>query len=368
MTCWCMELASAVEPQWWASSRWRAASSRIVAPSPPSSAGTPAPGARRRAGVVASATKVPSGSWRVGVRGEIGPDRGRARSAGRARWSVSWSVYGGHGASVRRSSRPTPSPRSRPGWYRFGTTPCRRRRRDHASHGRLRAVLPCRDGQRGPRRPVDAAHRAGAGARQHPVQRHRPRAARASPARCSCSGCAISSARACVETWPSPTGHGNEYHLTPAGQGPRAGDRQPRPVGDRVAVRRPASRTRSSPTTLMWWMHRRIDPERLPPRRVVIEWRHTAPEPETIWFVLDRGDGLGVHAASGLRPRPRVPMATADLADVFQGYRRWQEAVESGAIAGGSVRPGWPRPCPRWFVWSPWVGGHPRSCAPPADV
>jgi len=108
------------------------------------------------------------------------------------------------------------------------------------------------------------------------------------------------------------------------------------------------------PTTLMWWMHRRIDPERFPPHRTVIEWRHTAPDPQTIWFVLEH-DAVSVctqHPGFGVDLV--VTMATGDLADVFQGYRRWQDAVGSGAISvSGSPR--LVAALPTWFVWSPWV-------------
>ena len=59
-----------------------------------------------------------------------------------------------------------------------------------------------------------------------------------------------------LETWPSPTGRGSEYHLTPAGK-----DLEPvleamgkwsvewlyEDFDDDVEA-----------TTLMWWMHRRV--------------------------------------------------------------------------------------------------------------
>ena len=38
------------------------------------------------------------------------------------------------------------------------------------------------------------------------------------------------------------------------------------------------------PSTLMWWMRRRVRPEALPPDRTVLEFRHTAPQPQTIWL------------------------------------------------------------------------------------
>jgi hypothetical protein len=59
-----------------------------------------------------------------------------------------------------------------------------------------------------------------------------------------------------------------------------------------------------------------------------------------------------------------VTMATADLADVFQGYRRWQEAVDSGAIEV-SGPPRLAAALPTWFVWSPWVDvTHARAHRP----
>jgi hypothetical protein len=87
---------------------------------------------------------------------------------------------------------------------------------------------------------------------------------------------------------------------------------------------------------------------------VVIEWRHTAPKPETIWFVLERGAVSVCTQHPGFDVDLVVTMATADLADVFQGYRRWAEAVDLGAISvEGSVRLA--SALPTWFLWSPWV-------------
>ena len=134
-----------------------------------------------------------------------------------------------------------------------------------------------------------------------------------------------------LETWPSPTGHGKEYYLTPAG---RDLERVIDSLG-RWAIEwlfDDMEPHEVEPTTLMWWMHRRIAPERFPPRRTVIEWRHTAPQPDTIWFVLEHSAVSVCTQHPGFDIDLVVTMATADLADVFQGYRRWQEAVDSGAV------------------------------------
>ena len=132
-----------------------------------------------------------------------------------------------------------------------------------------------------------------------------------------------------LETWPSPTGHGSEYYLTPAG---RDLERVIDSLG-RWAIEwlfDDMEPHEVEPTTLMWWMHRRVDPDLFPPRRVVIEWRHTAPAPETIWFVLEHGAVSVCTQHPGFEVDLVVTMATADLADVFQGYCRWQ--------GGGRVR------------------------------
>src|SRR5690606_20390034 len=154
-------------------------------------------------------------------------------------------------------------------------------------------------------------------------------------------------------TWPSPSGHGREYHLTPAG---RDLERVIHSLG-RWAVEwlfddfEPET---VEATTLMWWMHRRVDPEQFPPVRTVVEWRHTAPDPQTIWFVLERGAVSVCVQHPGFEVDLVVTMTTPDLASVFQGYRRWKEAVDAGLI----TVEGPPRLAaapPKWFLWSPWA-------------
>jgi DNA-binding HxlR family transcriptional regulator len=156
-----------------------------------------------------------------------------------------------------------------------------------------------------------------------------------------------------LETWPSPTGRGNEYHLTPAGKDLM----QVIDSLGRWAIEWLFEELRPHdvpPTTLMWWMHRRVDADALPPVRTVVEFRHTAPKPQTIWLVLDRGDVSVCHQHPGFEVDVTASATTAEFADVFQGYRTWQEAVADGRIE--VVGP--PRltaALPRWFLWSPWA-------------
>jgi hypothetical protein len=156
-----------------------------------------------------------------------------------------------------------------------------------------------------------------------------------------------------VELWPSPTGKGNEYHLTPAGKDLNG-------VIDalgRWAVEWLFDELRPQevdPVTLTWWMHRRIDNENLPPGRVVIEFEHTAPARQTIWMVLDRGEASVCIQHPGFDPDVLVSSTTPALAEVFQGYETWNGAVSSEAIQV-SGPPGLLKSFPRWFLWSPFA-------------
>ena len=105
-----------------------------------------------------------------------------------------------------------------------------------------------------------------------------------------------------LETWPAPTGRGSEYHLTPSGKDL---ERVIDSLG-RWAIEWLFDDLRPHdvpPTTLMWWMRRRVNVEALPPVRTVVEFRHTAPEPETIWMVIDRSEVSMCLAAPRLRGR-----------------------------------------------------------------
>ena len=159
--------------------------------------------------------------------------------------------------------------------------------------------------------------------------------------------------RGVVETWPAATGRGNEYHLTPAG---RDLERVVDSLG-RWAVEWLFDDLRPHdvpPTTLMWWMHRRVDPSRFPPRRTVVEFRHTAPDPQTIWMVLDRGEASVCLQHPGFESDVVATAATPVFADVFQGYQRWSEAVDAGRIEITGP-PRLTSALPTWFRWSPWA-------------
>lgn len=157
--------------------------------------------------------------------------------------------------------------------------------------------------------------------------------------------------RGVLLTLPSAAGRGNEYHLTPAGRDLQVvleamGRWAVEWLYDEFDVDVDA-------VTLMWWMHRLVDPDTLPGARVVIEFRHTAPEPVSIWLVLDRGEPSVCKQPPASDSDLIVTTTTPALARVFSGNDRWGSAVSRGDIQVEG-NPPLVRALPTWFLWSPW--------------
>jgi DNA-binding HxlR family transcriptional regulator len=156
-----------------------------------------------------------------------------------------------------------------------------------------------------------------------------------------------------IETWPSRSGRGSEYHLTPAGK-----DLEPviMAIG-RWAVQWMYTELRASevdPISLMWWMHRRIDSSQVPHGRVVVQFDHTAPERRSMWLVIERGEASVCLQYPGFDTDVLVTCPTAALANVFSGAESWEHAVRSEAIQIAGPRT-LVKALPSWFLWSPWA-------------
>ncbi len=108
------------------------------------------------------------------------------------------------------------------------------------------------------------------------------------------------------------------------------------------------------PYHLMWWMHRRIDPERFPDGRVVLEFGFTAPDPTTVWLVLEYGEVSVCHQHPGFDSDVVLRATTATYSGVFNGLRTWHDAVRAGDIEVAGQRPH-VRALPTWFLWSPFA-------------
>ena len=157
--------------------------------------------------------------------------------------------------------------------------------------------------------------------------------------------------RGVLLTLPSPTGRGSEYHLTQAGKdlfpvleamGRWAVEWLYEEFEDDVEA-----------TTLMWWMHRLVDDEQLPPGRVVAQFDHTAPVRTTIWLVLEQGEASVCMQHPGMEPDVVVRASTPTLARIFSGAERWSASVANGDLDVQGP-PGLARAIPSWFRWSPW--------------
>lgn len=154
-----------------------------------------------------------------------------------------------------------------------------------------------------------------------------------------------------LERRPAAGGRGSEYHLTEAGVD----------LGSVVmalgewAVRWKLTEPEPEevdPRTLAWWMHLRVDHDRLPDERVVIEFAFTAPERLQVWIVLDRGDPSVCTVHPGFDSDLVVRTASIPLARVFNGLTTLGRAVDAGDIE----LLGAPRLVDgfgRWFLWSP---------------
>ncbi len=157
-----------------------------------------------------------------------------------------------------------------------------------------------------------------------------------------------------IETWPARTGRGSEYYLTPAGK-----DLEPVLMAmGRWAVAWMYSDLDASdidPTTLMWWLHRRVDVERLPHERVVVQFDHTAPVRRSYWVVVEEGAASVCLQDPGFDVDAVVTCTTPALGRVFSGNESWGDAVRAGAIQVSGPR-AIANALPKWFLWSPWAG------------
>lgn len=153
-----------------------------------------------------------------------------------------------------------------------------------------------------------------------------------------------------LDRFPSPTGKGSEYVITPAG---RDLERVLVAMGQ-WSVRWLYHELRPrdiDAVTLMWWMHRRIDTSRLPSGRVIVQFDHTAPDKITLWMVFERGQVSLCTQYPGADADVIVTSPTPVLAGVFSGVDTWERAVGSGAMTVVGP-PRLTRVLPKWFLWS----------------
>ena len=156
-----------------------------------------------------------------------------------------------------------------------------------------------------------------------------------------------------LERQPAPRGTGSEYHLTPAGR-----DLEPvlTALGE-WAVRWLYAEPQPSevqPVALTWWMHRRVDVDRTPDRRVVIEFDYRGPDAMVIWLVLDRGEPSVCMKHPGFDSDMIVRTEPVSMMRVFSGNTSLADAVATGSIELLGP-PSLIRGFGHWFLWSPFA-------------
>ena len=156
-----------------------------------------------------------------------------------------------------------------------------------------------------------------------------------------------------VERRPAPGGRGSEYHLTAPGK-----DLEPvlLAIGE-WAVRWMHTDPEPEvvdPVVLTWWMHRRVATDRLPGRRVVLEFDYHGPRATRIWLVLDRGEPSVCVKPPGFDSDVVVPTDAVTMIRVFSGITSLDAEVVTGAVQIDGP-PALARGFGKWFLWSPFA-------------
>ena len=134
-----------------------------------------------------------------------------------------------------------------------------------------------------------------------------------------------------VERRVDDTGRGVEYHLTPAGEElgevvVRLGDWGYRwadiPVGPKNL----------DPDLLMWDIHRRLDNERMPERRAVVQIDLRGAHTKSYWLILERPEASVCWTDPGFEPDLLVEADSVALHRVWVGQLGLEQALREGLI------------------------------------
>ncbi len=135
-----------------------------------------------------------------------------------------------------------------------------------------------------------------------------------------------------IERRVDPDGKRPEYHLTPAGQELfgvvwALGEWGQRWVNHEIGP------SDVEPKLLMWDMRRRIHLERLPERRVVVQFDFRGASQRTFWLVLERPEPSVCYHDVGFSVDLSVTADTVALHRVWMGQMSLLGAIRQGLIA-----------------------------------
>jgi DNA-binding HxlR family transcriptional regulator len=154
-----------------------------------------------------------------------------------------------------------------------------------------------------------------------------------------------------IERLPGAQSKAIEYHLADAGRALKPVVEAFGAWGVRWAFGEPRPEE-LDPGLLVWKIHQRIDRERLPDRRTVVEFDFTGPVGRRVWLVLEPRE------VSVCVTPPRFDADLIVRADLAVFYRVWMGQLDYDAsIRCGSVvvdgPPNLARHLPHWLLWSP---------------
>ena len=157
--------------------------------------------------------------------------------------------------------------------------------------------------------------------------------------------------RASIERLPGAQPKVPEYHLSDAGRDLKTVIEALGAWGVRWAFGEPRPEELDA-GLLVWKIHQRIDRERLPDKRTVVEFDFTGPAGRRVWLVLEPRE------VSVCVTPPRFDADLIVRADLAFFYRVWlgQRRLRHGHSMRRRGRRGpavLARQLPRWFMWSP---------------
>ena len=156
-----------------------------------------------------------------------------------------------------------------------------------------------------------------------------------------------------LERLPARAGRGSEYHLTPAGRGLEAVITAIGEWAVRWMFAEPEPED-VDPVTLTWWMHRRVNTDQLPDRRVVIQFDYRGANATVIWLILDRGEPSVCVKHPGFDSDIIVTTDAAAFMRVFSGIESLADARRKGTVVLDGPRT-LTRAFEQWFLWSPFA-------------
>lgn len=164
-----------------------------------------------------------------------------------------------------------------------------------------------------------------------------------------------------LERRVAPSGRATEYRLTPAGRALQRLIDVLAEWGARWAFGEPQP-DELDPVLLLWWMRARINRERLPPGRVVLQFDFRGERTGTYWLVVDPSDvSLCLH-------HPGFDIDMLVTADIAAFYKVWLGRLSlADALRADLVQldgpPALTRAFPGWLAFSP-VAGVVHAAAP----